>query len=175
MMKKILKWVIIAVVGLMVLGAIAGKDKDGGSTSTKQEGKKEYKMNQAVKVGNLDYMVVGVSKAKSVGNEYVKETAKGEFLIIKVKVTNNDKEGRIMDTNMFKLVEADGTTYDAHSMATMQKNNNAGFFLENVNPKLTAEGYVVFDVAKADASNFKLQVSAGFGSATEELISLTEK
>ncbi|WLD94415.1 DUF4352 domain-containing protein [Alkalihalobacillus sp. AL-G] len=82
-------------------------------------------------------------------------------MIIDLKVTNNDKEARFIDTEMFRLVTADGTEYSADSEADMYVNEDIGFFLQEVNPKMSKSGKVVFEVpAEGD---FQLQVSSGFG------------
>jgi hypothetical protein len=89
-------------------------------------------------------------------------TTTGKFVIVQVTVLNNDKESRMVDGSMFKLVGSDGTEFSAYSEADMYINSDLGFFLEQVNPKMTRTGKIAFEVP-ADASGLQLEVSSGLG------------
>lgn len=56
------------------------------------EEKKEYKIGEVAKVGEVDYLINNVEVTKQIGNEYVNTTAKDTFLIIDISITNNEKE-----------------------------------------------------------------------------------
>ncbi|EOD00199.1 DUF4352 domain-containing protein [Caldisalinibacter kiritimatiensis] len=195
-MKKILKWIGIVFVGLIIIGAIAGGGEEGSDNntssneSTTQEASSEsttetktaeepvteeyFKIGDVVKVGNLEYTVNEVLQADKLGNEYLNEEANGVFLILNVTVTNRDKEGRTIDSAMFKLIESDGTEYDSNGSAAIYIEGNDDFFLAQVNPKLSKTGYIVFDVPTVDSS-YALKVTGGFWSSEEELIYLTNE
>lgn len=188
-MKNVLKWVGIAFVVLILIGVVTGKDDETKKTNTANDqatttvtasessdevtesDKKDYKIGDVVKVGNLEYTVNEVSNAKQVGNEFLNEKASGVFLLVNITVKNNDKEAKTIDTSMFTLVESDGTQYDANATAAAYIEGNDDFFLANVNPKLSKTGYVIFDVPTVDSS-YALKASGGFLSSDEELINL---
>lgn len=81
---------------------------------------------------------------------------------MKIKVTNNDKEARTVDTNLFKLFDAQGKEYSAMAEADLYVNSDSHFFLEKVNPGMSRSGYIVFEIPK-NINGLKLQCSSGLG------------
>lgn len=179
-MKKVLKWVGIVFVILIIIGVVSssGGNKDensGGNDKTKDTTsstpkEQVFKVGEEVVVGKLTYKVNKVEKTQQVGDQYLNKKANGVFLVINVTVINKDKEARMIDTNMFKLAQGE-TKYDPSSEASIYANNDNQFFLQNVNPNISATGDVIFDIP-ADANGLKLIVQNNFFGTSEKKIDL---
>lgn len=91
----------------------------------------------------------------------------GVWLVLNVSVKNGDTQARTLDTSMFTLLKG-STKYQASGSADIYINNNNAFFLESVNPGLTATGNIAFDVPAHAA--YQLQVASGlFASQTRNI------
>jgi len=174
------KW-LICLIAILISLAVAGCG--GSSTSTtsgsqpaEQKASEEakpatYKLNQEVKVGNLSYIASEVKKAQTIGNEFLNKKTEGLFVIVKVKITNNDKESRTIDTNLFKAKDAQGREFSADPEADMYVNGDNSFFLEQVNPGTSRSGYVIFETPK-DVKGLTMEVSSGLGWSGGEYASI---
>lgn len=182
-MRKFFKWLGIGFVGLIVIGMFLPEDETTTTTTStqetkvaetaekpkeeakKEEPKKEFGVGQEVIAGVLTYKVNGVEEVNEIKVEYldpIKTT--GKFVIVDLTVGNNDKEARFMDGEMLRLVDAEGTEFSNKSEADMYINDDIGFFLAEINPKMTKQGKVAFEVpANINVADLKLQVSSGFG------------
>lgn len=97
------------------------------------------------------------------------------FLIAKIKVTNISTEHRKnVYPSMFKLVESDGTVYDADIPGVFCMEGNYDLFLSDIDPKASKTGYVVFIITNIESS-YALKVSGGQFSSREELIYFTNE
>lgn len=187
-MKKFFKWLGIIIVGLIVISIAMGGDDEGATTTSsssssgsetkadeKKEEKKVYGVGQEVKVKNLTYKVNSVEESKLIEKQYLDPIkTDGKFIIVDVTVGNQDKEARFVDGEMFRLVDKDGTEFSTKSEADMYINDgDLGFFLQEINPKMSKTGKVAFEVP-ADATDLQLQVSSGLGwsSGKYEIINL---
>ncbi|MDC3417510.1 DUF4352 domain-containing protein [Aquibacillus salsiterrae] len=139
-------------------------NKEEPKEEPKEEEKKAFGLGQEVAVENLTYIVNGVEEQTEIKREYMDNiTTSGKFLIIDLTIKNNDKEARFIDSEMFRLVDADGTEFSSNTEADMYINNgDLGFFMQEINPKMDMTGKVAFEVP-ADATDLQLQVSSGFG------------
>lgn len=192
--KKVWFWVVVVIV-VGVFGSIGGEDEvaktntDAASSEPNveaTESKKEeeapteesepvveaYGVGEEVKVGDVTYVVKNVQTATNVGGEYG-ENSKGTYLVIDISVTNNGSEALMVSDDFFKLLN-DGKTYESDATAGIYANETNSFFLESINPDLTMDGKVVFDVSDAviESTTKQLQVATGFWSTETELINL---
>ena len=170
--KKVWFWVLAVIVVIIVanMGGDTEEDKGnkeatGTSEPAKEKAKEEVKVagiGEVVKVGDVEFTVNGTSTAKNVGGEYGQD-AQGTFLVADVTVKNVGSESITTDASFFKLVSGE-KTFDADSTAGIYANPNSGFFLEQINPDLSATGKVVFDVSDEVIANPELlmQVQTGF-------------
>lgn len=176
-MKKVFKLGCLGIIGLValivVVAMFSGGD-DSGNTVTESEKKEEAAsvatIGQTLQVGDVAFTVNGKSTAKNVGGEYG-ANSQGTFLVLDVTVANKGSEAITVDTSFFKL-EAGGKTYEADGTAGIYANENGGFFLEQVNPDLSATGKVVFDVSDEVINNPELlmNVQTGlFGTETGQI------
>ncbi|MED0707115.1 DUF4352 domain-containing protein [Aneurinibacillus aneurinilyticus] len=126
-----------------------------------------FKMNEPVQVGKLTYIIHSIDDKKEIGNAYLKKTTDNMFLIVNASIKNNDKESRIIDRNLFSIIDSEGRKYDAMPSVDSYVNDNVSFFLESVNPGLTRKGNIVFEVPP-DIKGLKLEVTSGYALAGDE-------
>lgn len=177
--EKTRKWLVGAIAAITVLvvagcgesstptSATTSSNQPSGETQEAAKPSEEqkpvaFKLNQEAKAGNLSYVVTQAKKTKTVGNEFLNKKTEEQFVMVKVKVKNNDKESRTIDTNLFKIKDNQGREFSADVEADIYVNNNSSFFLEQVNPGTSRTGYIVFEIPK-DAKGLTLEVSSGLG------------
>jgi hypothetical protein len=175
-MKKVFKFGCMGFVVLIVLGIIVGALSDGGSDTastdstdtktevkdSKKEEKKAHAVGEEVSVGKLSYTVNGVEETDSLSSVLGDKTTEGKFVVVDLTLKNGDKEARFVDGEMFRIVGSDGTEFSSDAELDMYVNEDIGFFLEEVNPKMSKTGKVVFELP-AEETGYTLQVSSGLG------------
>ncbi|GFI40167.1 DUF4352 domain-containing protein [Thomasclavelia cocleata] len=176
LMKKILCFiVIIGLIGIVAGGSSNGetKKKEDEPTNEVTNEKEEYKIGEVAKVGEVDYLINNVEVTKQIGSEYVNTKAKDTFLIIDISITNNEKESLTVADNFFKLLNGENE-YSADSTGAIYLNDNSIIFKE-LNPGVTLQGKIVFDVPEsvAMANETKLQVQTGIWGSEKDVISLS--
>jgi hypothetical protein len=125
--------------------------------------KKTYGLGEEVQVDKLTYRINSVEETTELKMEFFDPmVTEGKFIIVDLTVKNNDKEARFFDSEMLRLVDVDGIEFSPDSEADMYVNEDIGFFLEEINPKMSKTGKAVFEVP-TDAGELVLQVSSGFG------------
>lgn len=193
------KWWFILIIVLIAFGAIkggSGTNSSKQSTSsnsstqvttseetvekkaseetknTEEATKAEHKIGEIVKVGDVEYIVNSKSLSQNVGGEYGK-TANGIYLIVNVTVKNTGKKSIKVTDDFFKLLKGD-TEYATDSAAGLYANEEAKFFLSELNPENSITGNVVFDLSNetANASGIQLQVQTGIWGTQKGKISL---
>ena len=193
------KWWFILIIVLIAFGAIkggSGTNSSKQSTSsnsstqvttseetvekkaseetknTEEATKAEHKIGEIVKVGDVEYIVNSKSLSQNVGGEYGK-TANGIYLIVNVTVKNTGKKSIKVTDDFFKLLKGD-TEYATDSAAGLYANEEAKFFLSELNPENSITGNVVFDLSNetANASGLQLQVQTGIWGTQKGKISL---
>ncbi|ANF97878.1 DUF4352 domain-containing protein [Paenibacillus bovis] len=151
--------------------------KKEGSTAPKQE-KKEFYIGDGVSVGGFAVMVHTPEVKSSVGNQYLRQEANGEYWAVPISVINNDKEARMVTMAMFKLVSKDGRSYDSDATAVMYMDSQNKLLLDNINPGVQVDGYIVFDMPTGQKmSNYSMEVSDPFSFTrnNQVLIKLAKK
>lgn len=173
-MKKFFKFgclgIIVLIILIIVIVAVSGGDDENSSsddkkTETKAEKPaKSFAVGDEVKVEDLSFTVNKVEETNELKMEYMDSlTTEGKFIVVDLTVGNNDKKARMIDSEMFRIIGSDGTEYKASSDADMYINDNdLGFFLQEVNPKMTLKGSIAFELPK-DETGYSLQVSSGLG------------
>lgn len=188
----------IVLAGLIVLGALGnalGGGKEGTTTSSqpstqetsqantetpassseKAEEKPAevtYGIGQEVPVGDVTYIVNSKEIVTNVGGEFGKN-ANGVFLLLNVIVKNNGTKAIIVTDDFFTLLKGE-VEYETDSSAGLFANQDANFFLSEVNPESTITGNVVFDITEETANDpsIQLKVQTGFWGTETGLINL---
>lgn len=193
------KWWFILIIVLIAFGAIKGGSGNNSSQqstasnsstqvktseetaatkaseetkNTEEVTKAEHKIGEIVKVGDVEYVVNSKSLSQNVGGEYGK-TANGIYLIVNVTVKNTGKKSITVTDDFFKLLKGD-TEYATDGAAGLYANEEAKFFLSELNPENSITGNVVFDLSNetANASGLQLQVQTGIWGTQKGKISL---
>lgn len=163
----------IALIVIIIIIAVAtsgGSDDNTGTTdtdsnessdSTKSEAKVVAGIGEVVPVGDVEFTVNSTSTASNVGGDFG-VNSQGTFLLVDVTVTNKGSEAITVDSSFFKL-NAGEKVYESDSSAGIYANDEAGFFLEQVNPDLSITGTVVFDVTDEVIANTDLTLNVQTG------------
>ena len=176
-MKGCLAWIggaVVVFVLLFFLGLVASFGRhDAAATdaspSTDASTSEPISHTHAARVGDMEYQIEHVATHATWGEADFAEQAKGEFIVVRITVTNRGADAAHVMNDDFKLVR-DGATYDASNAGWMS--SEGGFGEEQINPGLHHTANVAFDVpANTSPSKYALQV---FGKASEDsaLISL---
>lgn len=135
---------------------------------------KEYrKIGDQVDVGNFSYVVNNARFAKSVGNEYIKKTADGIFLIVNVTFRNNDNEEHTLDNSFFKLTDEQGTEFSSSTdgESALEASDQETLFLKQCNPHISKSGLLIFEVPEKKI--YDLHLSGGFWNGKTATVKLT--
>lgn len=176
LIKKILCLIlVVAVIGVFAGGSSEKEEGSKKENTPKQTVKeeKEYGIGEIVKVGKVDYLVNQVEVTKKIGSEYLNTTAKDTFLIIDLSITNNEKEALSVSDNFFKLLNGENE-YSTDTTGAIYLENDTSIIYKELNPGVTLQGKIIFDVPEAVANDMttKLQVQTGVWGTEKGLISL---
>lgn len=112
---------------------------------------------------NVGIAVIGVDVKKSIGDSMFNENAKGKFVIVKLAVSNGQKDAVTVDSTSFSLIDDKDRKFDVSTeglTALQMSNGNDDGFLSKINPGITAIETFPFDVP-TDVQGLKLQASGG--------------
>lgn len=155
-----------------------GGNSGGGGQSTATEtpeptptatptpsGPPTHQVGESFTVGDgarsVRYTVQETGTAQEVGADVVAEEADGTFLLVSLTLENVGDESFNVSSNLFQAVNAEDQSYDVDTEALTVLGDSALIF-EQVNPGLSTEGQIVFDVP---AGEYRLRVEpAGFAS-----------
>jgi hypothetical protein len=161
-------WVIVI---LAVIGALAGGDTggddDGKSATT-------HSIGETFTVGegdqSIEYTVTNVETSSTVGGSFTSEEADGEFVIIDIEMKNVGDESFSLSSSVFSL-SAGGNEYDTDDDAILAFDNNVIY--EQLDPEVTKEGKLVFDVPEdAGDRSLIIEPAGTFSSADEHKVEL---
>lgn len=136
------------------------------SPSDTSSNAKEYQCYEAIDVGYMEYEVRDVKWQNYIGDKYINQKANSKYLLINISAKNKDSQSRLVPS--FTLVNSNGNTYESSDDSIYL--GDKAFILESLNPNVTKNGWLVFDVPEDD--NYKLVISGGFFSADEARVVL---
>ncbi len=129
-----------------------------------------YPMKKTVAIGYTSYAVWEAMFAKKLkDNPQLSPVPNATFLLVRLTVRNDDKEARSIVP--FKLIDESGAEYETSS-AAWAIDGNIGV-LESLNPGVSKEGFVVFDVPRNH--EYYLKISGGYWSRERALVKLSIK
>ncbi|HEV3243869.1 MAG TPA: DUF4352 domain-containing protein [Chthoniobacterales bacterium] len=104
------------------------------------------KFNQEFTLGGYSYKITDVRPFRSVGPEFVRETASdgATFLVVHYLIRNEGKQTAETDANDFRLVALDGREYSPDSRATNTLSTD--FVLRELHPGIFKKAVVAFEV-----------------------------
>jgi len=165
---------------LIVLGVIGSLMNDGSNTNRSQpsstDGGKSAKTEAVRKEGesvHVGYTTYAVWRSwwsnRLSDNQFLDQPPNAAYLFVELTVRNDDKKARMVPP--LKLVDENGAEYDASSNAWAVE--GAIGILESLNPSVSKQGFIVFDVPKN--RKYKLKLSGGYWSAEVEYVQLAPK
>lgn len=134
----------------------------GGSTE------KPFEQGQSLSVGYTSYLVIrSWWSTRLSDNQFLNEDPNARFLFIELVVRNDDAKARTVPP--FKLIDDSGAEYDTSDKSWAAE--GALGIIENLNPTVSKQGFIVFDVPPG--RNYKLKLSGGFWSGEDGYVRLT--
>jgi len=135
MIKKILIGIGIIFVILVVIGMASGGSKseptkvgESNSDSQVQEQQQEYKVADVVKLGDREFVVNSVRRAKSLG--YSTPKAGKEYVVVNVTIRNLGKDEVSYNPFDFKAQDANGAQ-ESTTFATLDDSLSSGTLAPN--------------------------------------------
>jgi hypothetical protein len=102
-------------------------------------------------------------------NEFINQRPDAHFWLVDLSVRNNDKHARSIPP--FYLVDEHGAEYERSNKGWAVEDSLG--ILDSLNPSVTKQGLIVFDVPKEHS--YKLKVSGGYWSGEDTYIMLSPK
>lgn len=140
-------------------------DKPGGGGSGTSE---TAEVGDKLTLTGTTYQVTNVDTAKEVGDRFTGATANGEFVIVDLKLTNEENEPATILEDNLRLIGGNGNEYTTSSDAILAFPDQT-FLLEEIQPDNTQEGVLVYDLPSDAVSGAKLQVEDLFSGSTGEI------
>lgn len=137
--------VVFGFVGLMVVAALVAPSSDTSSspsTTVEVDDTVTYTVGDTVSHGDWDITITeveaGVDEVER--SEYRAETPAGEFVVVHLEATNTSAEPTYFEGNDQVLMDSDGNLYRREVSASDISS------LDRVNPGVTIEGFLGYDV-----------------------------
>lgn len=161
---------VILFFGFLFIVALIPKDPARDSPPSPPPSLRVYKMGETVVVGYTAYAVWDAQWRRRLSdNPYLNEPPDASYLFVELAVMNRDRQARTIPP--FKLVDEVGREHDTSAKAWRAQRSIGP--LEELNPGVTKQGVVVFDVPRNH--KYRLKVSGGYWSSDSGLIELTPK
>ncbi len=126
-----------------------GKTNDSESASQTPQ---EITVGTPVQIGNFVYQVNDFSFRKSVGNEFMQETADGIYLLVDLSLKNIDNESHTLDNSLFSITDLDGNKYEysTNGSTALEMSGGKTLFLKQCQPNIATRGILIFEVPQKD-------------------------
>lgn len=112
-------------------------------------------VGQEAQTGNVVWKVTSAQRVTELKSRFDK--AQGNFVVADLTLTNNGDEATTLDTGSMSLLDDKGRTHDPYTDSASFIPESKDMFLVQVNPGLTKEGRIIFEVAP-DAQGLIMQV-----------------
>lgn len=154
--KRFWVWALI-VVGLIIIGSIAGGGKKdtatdtNGQTDTTQasssEEQTEFKVGETATFDNKSITVTNVQRNYDTGNQYAQPESGKEFVIVTVDIANNGDSALNYNTFEFKMQDSNGVQQNEAIMALSEGKLNSGSLAKGGK----VSGKLAYEVPAGDA------------------------
>lgn len=130
----------------------AAETKNGEKKGAEKKASKKPVTNgigREYRDGKFAFTVTRVKKGvKKVGNEYVGDTAQGQFVFIYVTVKNNGNKARTFTHQNQTLIDTKGRKFEADPEASLWTDKDSKSFLQQINPGNSVKGILIYDVPR---------------------------
>lgn len=179
MRHKVLTGILVFIVFIVVVSASggdsAGDSSSNGNSGTQQEQQNKEvvtaKIGETVQSGDLAFTVNGVKEYQSLGNSFTSKDAQGIFKVVSLKIENVGKETKTIDSSMINLTDSEGRTFERSVDGQTAKGMAQGqvdLFLQQVQPGLSVNGEIVFDVPET-AEGLMIELRGGLFATPAEV------
>ncbi len=178
MRHKVSTGILVFIVFIVVVSASGGDSSSSGSSNSgsKQEQSQKQekitaKIGEQVQSGDLAFTVNGVKEYQSLGNSFTSKDAQGVFKVVSLKIENVGKETKTIDSSMIKLTDSEGRTFERSIDGQTAKGLSQGqvdLFLQQVQPGLSVNGEIVFDVPES-AEGLVIELRGGLFATPAEV------
>ncbi|GIV29815.1 MAG: hypothetical protein KatS3mg028_1545 [Bacteroidia bacterium] len=171
--------IFFAIVVLAQLGKEGGSGSISSNSnfeSSENDNKPSYaKIGDEVTIGHFVYRVNGVQFVKSIGNDFLRKTSDGIYVVVDLSLKNLDKKEHTLDNSLFKLTDDSGTEFESSVEGTtaLEMAGHETLFLKQCNPKITKRGLLCFEVPETGV--YDLHLSGGFWSGKTTVVKLTDQ
>lgn len=128
----------------------AAKDEEymRSQQATKSAKETESSIGKPVKVGHFIYTVQNIAFRKSVGDEFLEETADGIYMLVNLSIKNVSEETRTLDGSFFAVTDKKGIKYEFSTDAAtaLEMSGKKPLFLKDCQPNITTKGVLIFEV-----------------------------
>lgn len=151
-------WFILGAIILVIavassVGTGDGNDTTGGSDSSSEDGESAG-VGDAVADGDFTFTVTDFECGETkIGKGPFASEASGEFCVATVNVENIGDESGLMDSSSQYLYIGD-KEYSADSDAVLASSDAQNFFLEEINPGLSVDGIIVWDIPEGESPDY---------------------
>lgn len=121
---------------------------------------KIYKIGDSVQIGEVKYIVTKApEKMKEIGDQFLKRTASGIFVIVELKAELTGKEPLTIDSIQFRLIDSQDRKFKVNSegQTALMFSGKEIYSVKQANPNVPITGYAVFDIPE-DATSLKLEI-----------------
>ncbi|TDD75082.1 DUF4352 domain-containing protein [Actinomadura darangshiensis] len=122
---------------------------EGERTSGKATRKVTNGVGRQYRDGKFAFTVTKVKKGvKKVGDQYVGDTAQGQFVFIYVNVKNIGDKARTFTFHNQTLIDSKGRKFEADPEASLWTDQDSKSFLQQINPGNSVKGKLIYDVPR---------------------------
>lgn len=129
------------------LAAFSGSGGEDSSNSGEQAPedirKQAVPIGETVKAGDATWTITSATQATEI-NAYPKKKT-GNFVIVDLTFQNDSDEAMFVDSNSLAIIDDKGRTFETDTDASIPP--ALDLFIEQVNPGLTQQGRVIFELA----------------------------
>lgn len=178
MRHKVLTGILVFIVFIVIVSVSGGDSSSNGSNNSgsKQEQSQKQekitaKIGEQVQSGDLAFTVNGVKEYQSLGNSFTSKDAQGVFKVVSLKIENVGKETKTIDSSMIKLMDSEGRTFERSIDGQTAKGLAQGqvdLFLQQVQPGLSVNGEIVFDIPE-NAEGLVIELRGGLFATPAEV------
>ena len=102
----------------------------------------ESSIGKPIQIGHFIYTINNVEFRKSVGNEFVGETADGIYMLVNLSIKNVSKETRTLDGSLFAVTDTDGIA----ASTALEMSGKKTLLMKECQPNITTKGILAFEV-----------------------------
>ncbi len=168
MKKSIFKrwwfWVIIGIVAVIIISASSGSDEPSTpSPSTPPQTSAPtvtYKIGDTVNVDDLEFTLLDVYNTKQIGSEYLGAKTENNYVVVKVKVKNNESKEISLTSSNFHLFNGK-SEYEPNSAAIYLGEGDANpfYILEEIGSGLSKTISIVYETPEEYSEDWYIQFS----------------